>query len=36
MPRYIRLCDGQARLTDDRFTAVADDEGVPEGDVPVQ
>jgi uncharacterized protein (DUF934 family) len=33
MPTYIRLADGQAHKADDRFTAVADDEGVPEGDV---
>ena len=33
MPTYIRLCDGQFRRVDDRFTIVADDESVPEGDV---
>jgi uncharacterized protein (DUF934 family) len=33
MPRYLRLGDGEARCCDDRFTTVADDESVPEGDV---
>lgn len=33
MPKYLRLCAGDIHLVDDRFTAVGDDQGVPEGDV---
>jgi uncharacterized protein (DUF934 family) len=33
MPKYIRLTAEGAAWADDRFTPVADDEGVPEGDV---
>ena len=33
MPKLIRLIDGRFVAADDRFTCVADDESVPQGDV---
>ena len=33
MPTFIRLADGQFSLVEDPFTAVADDQSVPPGDV---
>jgi uncharacterized protein (DUF934 family) len=33
MPTFIRLSDGAFSLAEDPFTAVADDEGLPPGDV---